>query len=323
MSRSRIAFGLAILVICSLVPTSLSAQAAVHDRFNRANSANLGIDWVPQVGAATITNNQVQGNSPFQLGWSTHATYAYSYAETVIRADWAMNGFGGDRVSIVAGVNANTWQGIEARIGDNDGDGLADRVWFNLAINAGNWYGGSFFQNLTSPIPSGTATLYFTNNGDTANLLIENASLAFSQLISSSGILTNPPLGTDIAIGYFNDPMLDNVRAWVGDPTRPAYTMEPARVGTSVSLWVTGCAPVAPAYFALSTAGAGPIPTTIGDVLLSFPITEILTLPTDSNGDGLVPLGIFPASLTGVTIHTQVLDLATPALSNGFTITGF
>lgn len=320
MSVSTQPLTLAVLLV---IASCTFGQSAVHDLFNRPNNGNLGLDWTEQDGNANIANNRMTAASPFTVGWSSHNTFSASYADTVVRLVWSTNGFGGDMISLIAGVNPNTWQGIEVRVADNNGDGLSDRIFFNAAVNAGNWYGGSLFYNIAAPLASGEATLWFSNGGDTANLRIRNLTTNATELFSGSGILTNPPTGTAVGVGYFGDGYADDFRAFTGSPDGIAYTVEPPRIGTSATFLVSNATPNGAAYLALSTAGTGPIPTAIGNVWLSFPILEIAVLPLNAAGTASLPIGVLPPALLGLPIHHQALDLSAPALSNAFTTVPF
>ncbi|HMS17055.1 MAG TPA: hypothetical protein PKA37_09470 [Planctomycetota bacterium] len=306
-----------------IIASATFSQSAVHDLFNRANNGSLGLDWTEQDGNANIASNRMTAASPFSVGWSSHNTFSANYADTVVRLNWSTNNLGGDMISLIAGVNPNTWQGIEVRVADNNGDGLSDRIFFNAAVNAGNWYGGSLFYNIATPLASGEATLWFTNAGDTANLRIRNLTTGATETFSGSGILSNPPTGTAVGVGYFGDGYADNFRAFTGSPDGIAYTVEPARIGTSATFMVSNATPNGAAYLALSTAGNGPIATGIGNVFLSLPIFELAILPLDAAGSVLLPIGVLPPALLGIPVHHQALDLSAPVLSNAFTTVGF
>lgn len=311
--------GLAALLSLTL---GLPAQVAVNDVFDRAGGTQLGPDWSEIDGDAVINMNRLEGNSPFTFGWSAHTVFAAPYASTVVRADWSMNGGGGDRISLIAGVDPVTWQGIEVRIADNDGNGTADRVFFNAAVNAGNWYGGSTFAILTNQIVAGRATLWFSNGGDTANLEIFDPATGGVEVVSAGGILQNPPTGTAVGLGYFGNGWADDFRAFTGSSTTPCYTLTPPRVGFPASFLLTEATPSSAVILAFSTVGAGPLPTPIGTVALSLPI-EILSqsLPTDASGRLEIALPPLPGFLLGTTLHNQAVDVSSMTLSNGFTVT--
>lgn len=309
-----------LILALPLVTSLLPAQRAVHDLFNRANNGSLGPDWTEQDGDSRIQGNQLQANSPFSFGWASHNVFSSSYANTVVRAAWAMNGGGGDSVSLIAGVDPSSWAGIEARISDNNGDGFADRVFFNAAVNAGNWYGGPIFFNIATPLAAGTATLWFTNGGGTANLEIRGPGSVES--FSAGGILAAPPTGTRAGAGYFGNGFIEDYRAWNGSPAGPVFTSSPLRANASAELLVTGALPFSTVFIGLSTAGAGPVPTPLGIVALSDPILVSPALAADAAGAVVLPLGTMPPAITGVVIHAQALDAGAPALTNYFTVTG-
>ena len=263
---------LTVLAFCFATPL-LNGQTAINDVFDRPNSANLGPDWIEADGDAGIVGNKLQANSPFFFGWCAHTSYNESYADTVVQADWSMNGFGGDRVSVIAGADPNTFEGIEIRIADNNGNGLADRIFFNAAVNAGNWFGGPIFFNLANQIAAGRVTLWFTNNGDTANVTILDPVTQTSETFSASGILSFPPMGTSVGIGYFGNGTCDDFQAYTGDPTGTKLTLTAPRVNAPLTLLVTDAAPFGIVVVALSLVGNTPFSTSIGDIHLSAPIT--------------------------------------------------
>lgn len=299
--------------------TALSAQSATNDLFNRSNSGSLGVDWIEQDGDAKIANNKLEGNSPFGFGWCAHSAFSANYANVVVRGDWSMNGFGGDRISLIAGVDPNTWSGIELRIADNNGDGLADRVFFNAAVNAGAWYSSPSFQTVPTPILAGRATMWFTNGGDTVNLELKDAATGLVQTLSSSGILASPPTGTGVGVGYFGNGTLDDFQAWTGAPTGPVFTFTTARANLPATLLVTDMAPNAYMAVAYSMTGTGPFPTPLGNVGLSLPIDILFDAFATPTGRVEIPFAAF-GPIAGFTLHTQAVDLTTPALTNFFTI---
>jgi hypothetical protein len=297
------------------------AQVATSDLFDRANSNSLGADWTEQDGDAKIANNKLEANSPSTYGWCSHNVFNANYASTVIRANWSMNGLGGDRIALIAGVNPSNWSGIEVRIADNNGDGTADRIFFNAAVNAGAWYAGSpSFVNIATPMISGEATMWFSNNGDTVNIALRDLVTSAVQTYSSSGILANPPTGTKVGIGYFGNGNVDDFRAWVGSPTAPVFTMNPPRVGAPATLLITDM--MQSAFYAIgySTAGAGPIFTPYGVLGLSDPIEILFQGQVDPVGRVELPLGIVP-SVAGLTVHLQAFDGSALALTNYYTVT--
>lgn len=309
--------------LIALGTTEVSAQAAgqaVNDLFNRTAGTQLGLDWTEVNGDAQISGNRIVGNSPFDLGWSAHTTFDASWSQTAARMTWAMNGGGGDRVSIICGADTSTWSAVEVRIGDNDGDGSADRVWWNAAVNAGAWFSGASFANLTTPLASGEATVWFTNGGNTVNLELRDSAGANPQTYSASGILAMPPTGTRVGFGYYNNPFVDDFQAWTGNANGLACTLTRARTNQSASLLVTHASPNAPVLVAFSTIGGGPIPTAIGNVLLSEPVVLLGAFPAAATGRVEVPMGTVPPGLSGAVFWVQAFDATANVLSNGFSM---
>ena len=301
---------------------ALDAQTAFNDRFNRANSGSLGPNWAEQDGNADIVGNKLQANSPFFFGWSMHTAYDEPYDQTVVRVDWSMNGGGGDRISIMAGVNA-AWHGVEIRIADNNGDGLADRLFFNAMINAGTWHGGSLFHDLATPIASGRATMWFSNAGDTVNIEILDPTTGIAETFSGSGILALPPQGSSVAVGYFGNGTIDDFRAWTGSPTGTNMTLTPARVGQPLDFMITDSLPFGLVVLLSSVVGNNPQPTTIGPLFLSDPIQVATVVVPDANGEVHIPVPAPVAGAVGATVHLQGVDVGTQSLTNHFSVTIF
>jgi hypothetical protein len=300
--------------------TPAMAQLAMNDVFDRPDSNSLGADWTQQDGNAKIANNMLLANSPFTFGWCSHNFYSGNYANTVVRARWAMSSAGGDRISLIAGVNPMDWSGIEVRIADNDGDGLADRIFFNAAVNAGAWYTPTSFANMTAPLASGEATLWFSNAGDTVNVALRDLATNAVQSYSASGILAGPPLGGNVGIGYFGHGTVDDFRVWAGSPVGPVYTITATRVGSSPTMLVTDALPFGHVLLGYSLVGAGPIYTPLGVVGLSEPISIFWDASADANGRLELPLGPLGGQV-GAMVYTQAVDLSQPALSNAHTVT--
>jgi hypothetical protein len=314
MSRSSIR----IFSLLALLATSLCAQVATNDLFNRPNSTSLGIDWTEQDGDAKVDNNLLLANSPFTYGWCSHNAYSAPYADTVLRANWAMNGGGGDRIALIAGVNPSNWSGIEVRIADNNGDGTADRIFFNAAVNAGAWYTSPSFVNMTAPMFSGQATVWFSNAGDTVNVELLDPVTLQSQTYSASGILANPPTGTKVGIGYFGNATLDDFRVWNGSHTAPVYTLTTPRSLLPTTLLITDAAPSAHLVVGYSIAAPSPVATPFGILGLSSPIDILIDTTADLAGRLEIPMGAL-GSITGFTVHTQAIDLSSLLLTNWFT----
>jgi hypothetical protein len=310
------------ILILVLAATPGMAQLAMNDLFNRPDGNSLGVDWTEQDGDAKIAGNMLLANSPQSFGWASHDLFSGNYMNTVVRAKWAMNGGGGDRISLIAGVEPSNWSGIEVRIADNDGDGLADRIFFHAAVNAGAWFVGGTTQIMTTPLASGEATLWFSNNGDTANVDIKDLATGAVQSYSKSGILTNAPVGGRVGIGYFGNGTVDDFQAWSGSPAGPIYTITATRVGHAPTILVDKASPWAPIVIAYSVTGQGPIYTPFGVVGLTEPIYVALQTYADATGRLEIPLG--PLSGTaGALLFTQAADLsgAAPVLTNTFAVT--
>jgi hypothetical protein len=120
---------------------------------------------------------------------------------------------------------SSTSDNVFLKVQDNDSNGFYDRVYFYRGINGSAWTGntGSSFP-LVTPTVSGRMTCYFTNNGDTANVDIDNNfDGTVDEHFQTDGVLNiAPALGLGLGIGCYNNPAVDNWTASDGTTTGPS-----------------------------------------------------------------------------------------------------
>lgn len=299
------------ILLALLFAAPVAAQSA-SDNFDRPNSTSMGADWNESNGAVDIDNNQAKFASPWSNGFMYHTTLTGNYADSVMSMDFTMNGFGGDNVGMIAGLDPNTWGGVHVKLQDNNGDGLFDRVFFNAAFNAGNWNGSSLWFDLVTPVASGTMTLSFSNAGDTAD--VEISSAGGTETFSGSGILTFPfPItGNQFGIGGMGDSWVDNWSCAIG-PQGPSLSVGGTCGVAGSSVELTGATPNGTVVLASGTPGAyvhngG---TCNGLPLgLAAPNVEA-QVSADANGDySFSRNGMIPAGACGA-ISVQAVDVTT------------
>jgi hypothetical protein len=293
---------------------SLAAQSASDD-FNRADSPNLGPDWVVDDGMFSIHANRAMLNNPWSLGFVHHATLTGPYADSYQSIDFEINGFGGDSVSLIAGLNPSTWSAIEVRLQDNNGDGFYDRLFFNSAVNAGTWDGTNLNYDLVTPIASGTMELYFTGSGDIAAVEI-TSTVGGTESFQGSGILTftYPPTGSNYGFGGMGDSHVDNWNGSLG-PIIPTYSVTNLIAGQVATLEVTNLVFGDSVIMAYSLTGAGPTNTPFGAVDMSMPINQLPAIYADAAGLATLNQQI-PLNAAGRTIYTQAVVSNTGVLTN-------
>jgi hypothetical protein len=215
----------ALPAVSTVPSTPLSSLVgAWSDNFNRPDAATLGPDWLPQTGSFGIDTNRgwATGSSS---QWTRHASAASSYANAVASIDFLpkIQGSSLVYVALVFGISSQT-DNVFLKVQDNDSNGFYDRVYFYRGINGSSWTGqtGTSFP-LVTPTASGRMTCYFTNNGDTANVDIDNNfDGTVDEHFETNGVLNLAPvLGTGFGIGCFNNPAVDNWSASDGTPTGP------------------------------------------------------------------------------------------------------
>lgn len=305
---------LSTILMAAVVAGSTSAQSASDD-FNRPNAGTPGPDWVVDDGVFEIESNQGKANNRFFLGFMHHATLTGDFADSTQSVDFIMNGFGGDFIGLVAGLNPSTWSAVETKLQDNDGDGLFDRLFFNSAINAGGWDGSSLFFDLATPIASGTMTLSFTNSGDTAVVTIDSIA-GGTETFQGTGInsFTFPVSGDTFGISSFGDSWFDNWSCDIG-PTGPVYSITNLTAGQLATFSVSNLTLGDAVTFAYSLAGAGPTTTPFGVADMSAPINVLASASADVTGVASVGLTV-PSGAAGVTLYTQALVVTTSTLTN-------
>ncbi|MCB9883199.1 MAG: hypothetical protein H6834_15530 [Planctomycetes bacterium] len=220
-----------IVLGCLPLASHAGAQLHARDDFNRAAGTNMGPDWTEMNGDLEILANQGHGVVPFGHNAMFHNTALGSYQGSVQSVTFDTGAPGLQYVALMAGLDPNTWGCVFTRLQDNNGDGLFDRLFFEAAINAGNWTGGRpVIYDLAVPTSRGRMTLSFENDGDVAVCTIENGTSGLKETARAAGILTMPfPIaGTRFGIAATGNATFDDWRI-------DAVTLTPDRTQISVS----------------------------------------------------------------------------------------
>ncbi len=328
-----------LVLVLALAPAALGA--GVSDNFDRPNGTNMGPDWFEGYGDTGIENNQGKGLSgAFTKGWMSHTSFTGAYVDSVSTVDFQATGIA-QAIVLLAGFDSNTWGGVSAKLQDNDGDGLLDRLFFEQAFNAGSWGAGSpVIHDLAVPTASGSLTLSFTNGGDTAVVEIGNDASGQTETASASGILSFafPITGTEFGVGHVGPILFDD---WSVDIDLASYGAGCPGTGGFVPVLSTPSTPAAggpltiviedglggaTALLLFGTAKANLPIGGGGCALLIAPVLPpqvFLPLGGVGPGNGTVTLpGVLPASTSGFTFTMQafVADVGTPdgfAAANG------
>ncbi|MDA1259662.1 MAG: hypothetical protein O3A20_03485, partial [Planctomycetota bacterium] len=248
-----------------------------------------------------------------------HTTFTAPYTDSYQEVSFLISGFGGDSVSLISGLDPNSWQGIETKLQDNDGDGLFDRLFFNAAINAGNWNGSSLWYDLATPIASGRMRLHFDNAGDRAVVTISSA--AGTEVFYGDGILAmpwGPYTGQSFGLASFGDSFMDDWEAGIVS-NGPVYTASNVIVGQVATFEVNGATAGGTVMLGWSTTGAGPTNTVYGTVSMSAPIGKLAQLTANAVGVASFQ-AVVPASAAGKTLYTQGVDVGSLTLTNALVI---
>lgn len=301
-----------------LLPLLLAAQSA-SDNFDRPNASNPGPDWVVQQRAFRIESNQCRSNNAFGFGRMEYANFGAPYSDSYHEVSFTISGSGGDSVSLISGLDPNTWLGIEAKLQDNDGDGFFDRLFFNAAINAGNWNGSTLWYDLATPIASGRMRLHFENAGDRAVVTISSG--AGTEVFHGDGILAmpwGPYTGQSFGLASFGDSFLDDWLAG-GVLPGPQYSISNLIAGQIATFQVVHATAGGSVMLGWSTTGAGPTQTVYGPVAMSAPIGLLARLTADAGGVATAQIPV-PAGASGRTLYSQGVDLGSARLTNALAI---
>ena len=110
---------------------------------------------------------------------------------------------------------------------------------------------------------------------------------------------------------------IDDIR--IHQTLDPTLTVSNFYASTTATLYLTAGTPGGFGCIALSLAGGGPLPSPIGNVLLSPPIFTHDCRVLSSGGDMFSPLSI-PAGFAGVPAWFQGVDLMSLTLTNGLDV---
>jgi hypothetical protein len=218
--------------------SSLSPSVSWLDDFNRPNAPTLGPDWTENAGTFAILNNRgTSGGTP--NSWAQHnSANVPNYTSAVATIDFfppqtpAIT-----YVALMLGLGGG--DNVFLKVQVNGASQTYNTVGLYRGVNGGPWPTGGMFAGLATPTSSGRMTCYFTNNGDTAVLEIDNN---FDGIVDEQfqghGLLSwNPGLGPNFGIGCYGPPEFDDWTASDGSSTPPIVNY--CTAGTSTN----GCVP--------------------------------------------------------------------------------
>ncbi len=200
-----------VLVAGVAAPASASAFECgpVLDDFNRADSTDLGADWVePNAPSLAISSNRLT-NPTTQYGFATHTTATGNSACADIAADPAI----GSQYAGIGLRTSNPGSVLWVKVQDNNGGGGEfNEIFFRIG-HQGVSPNGTFSPQVT--VPSFTSgQMHVRAVGDTFTVEIntdgdpESEIDITREIVPSTGFTA--PNGTGVSLGAYNGSALDN-----------------------------------------------------------------------------------------------------------------
>ena len=308
--------------VAATLATSGTARAnTACDDFNRPDGP-VGGDWGIISGALGIVSQQIHsasnGNS-----WMLHNSAKSNYQDAVVEFDLVPGRPGLSYSAAVIGYNPLTGEDLYIKV--QGSGGVYGNYGFYHGFNGGAYNGWGGFFSLPVAIAEGRVSVYLTNNGDTANLDIdENYDGIVDHHFEAAGVVTSglaALLGDGTGYGTYGDGAGDNWSLNGCAPTGPLLTATGLIAGQLTTWEVTQATPGRNVYFAYSLAGGGPVTFGAGPcgtltVELNRPATILPPVLVDANGTASVS-GLVPGGTSGVNIWIQALDVGSCIVSNG------
>lgn len=191
-----------LLAIGGLTLASSAMSASFFDDFNRANSANLGANWVNATGSVGIVNNAAQAPSQ-----STNVALVNGYSDTVQNTTISFDvAHSSNTVAFAGAVLGHSSSSMSAfiKVQDNTSAGNFNRVFFYIGNNGA---GGSLgFVDMTG---FSSARIYVGFTGTVATLGVDsNFDTVIDQSYSADYGATG--FGTGAGLTAFGDARIDN-----------------------------------------------------------------------------------------------------------------
>jgi len=100
----------------------------------------------------------------------------------------------------------------------------------------------------------------------------------------------------------------------------PVLTVADLAAGQDAQLKLTRCTPGGTVLWGYSLTGAGPTPTSSGDLMLSAPVRTIANGTVDEDGTAVAVQHV-PAGTSGVSVWFHAFDVSSQTFSNGLDVT--
>jgi hypothetical protein len=251
----------------------------------QASSTALYLDLVGRGGATTILA---------ELGGTTVSPGTYSFSSTA---------------NIAAGTTL-TLDGAGVYI-FKVGSAITANVGSNVVMLNGASPSQVFWQ-VTSAATLNGVTFSGTVVAQAAVTLGVGSTLAGRALVTSDGAIT-------LAGGSTVD-INGNGNGGGGGGNGLVYSVINFVSGSTAGFSISGATPDGTLMFAYSLSGAGPTSSVFGNLAMTLPITFFASPCADLSGNAVLGVNV-PVSMLGVTVYSQVIDIAAGALSNSLAMT--
>ncbi|MDA1017898.1 MAG: hypothetical protein O3A00_26005, partial [Planctomycetota bacterium] len=212
--------GVAVGVYDVIPPAGVAGARSLVDTFTRVDSTDVGADWTELRGDLRVEGNQLRAAAN-TTSMMVHNNFTAT--DQSVEFDLDYNASAGSRTvyGIVYLAYAGADDFLEVQIRDNARDGNFDLIAFNRTSGSDTWprmTGGSSHEfgaehEAVTPFTSAHVRVVYDSVSRTVTIGLDTDSDGdYDQVVTRGGVVATD-LGTRIAIGGYNDPVIDNVSA--------------------------------------------------------------------------------------------------------------
>lgn len=189
-------------------------STSVCDDFDRANSTNLGTDWVENLGDVEILGN-LCANIGTGNAWMLHTVASATHVGAKVEFDIGLNlGTGFANTAAILGYDPITGEAVYVKVQNQTGLAGYSHVGFYHGINMGGYGGWGGFFALPYQTPGGHVTVSIDAAGDVVTMEIDEDYDGIAEItMTAPGLIASglPALmGTEYGLGFWSAGNADN-----------------------------------------------------------------------------------------------------------------